>query len=427
MNDDRDAIEKTLELGWELIEAQPTHPKVAELAARVIAAQPERSSAMLLLGLHHEACERYDDAKRLYLQVAGRRDNQFSSAASALRHVSFAMRDFDEALRWARVVLEEDQENWDDWMELASALAETGQVEEAWPAMDDAVVMCARNEPDRLPTALAKRAGYLLASFAPIERFIPAAEEAMRANVASPEVGLMLGWSYLVQYRFEDTEQLALRLLRENPTEELFLSLLQTARTVQNIVDNAAEEGITLDDVRRSGMLETSWQHLREQSIGVDLASALAALDEVMPAEVRATLAPPADPEKAEEAGAIAGETLLIWHDGQPQGSGAVWGLAEPFRLLSLDEVIALQDAIEADQAAYPEWPENDVQEPVMTDDAGAYLVVAAFGAVVRRQAGHPDVPVASTMAGWVWERVEQYGGVDPRPAILKDPSPKTA
>lgn len=202
---------------------------------------------------------------------------------------------------------------------------------------------------------------------------------------------------------------------------------MQTARTVQNIVDNAAEEGITLDDVRRSGMLETSWQHLREQSIGVDLASALAALDEVMPAEVRATLAPPADPEKAEEAGAIAGETLLIWHDGQPQGSGAVWGLAEPFRLLSLDEVIALQDAIEADQAAYPEWPENDVQEPVMTDDAGAYLVVAAFGAVVRRQAGHPDVPVASTMAGWVWERVEQYGGVDPRPAILKDPSPKTA
>ncbi|KRF20628.1 hypothetical protein ASG90_18850 [Nocardioides sp. Soil797] len=420
LDNQRDAIEHNLDLGWELLSAQPTHPKVGELAAQVIAAQPERSSASLLLGLHLEASGRLEEAKRVFLQVAGRRDNHFVTAAQCLRHVSFGLRDHAEALRWADVAIKEEPESWGNVMELGSAMAENGDLDHAWQRLDDAVAMCARTSPDDLPVALAQRAGYLLSNFAPLERFMPAAEEAIRADAASPWVALMLGWSYLVQYRFDEAEELTLRILRIDPTEELFQTLLETTRTVRGVVDDAAEEGITIDDIRRSGVLETTWRLLRERELGIDLDSALVALEEVLPAEVRATLSPPASPEQTEEAGALAGESLALWHDGQRPGVGDTWGLGGPFRLMTAAEMIALEDAIDADASAYPGWPENDVREAVMTDDAGDYLVVVSFGAVVKRRAGQPDEPLAPSMGDWVWAQVARFGGADQRPASLR-------
>ncbi|MBB4906082.1 tetratricopeptide repeat protein [Actinophytocola algeriensis] len=421
--DDTDAVERTLDLAWELLGAQPAHPKVAELALQVLAAQPERSSASLLLGYHREARGEADEARRLYLQVAGRRDRQFISAARALRRLAFAEHDHPGALRWAHTVLAEDHEDWDDWMELGSVLARCGEHEDGWRQLDEAVALCSRTAPDDLPKALGKRAEYLLGSLAPPDRFVPAAEEAVRADAANSWVALLLGWAYLVQYRFTDAEQLGLRLLRENPTEDLLQNLVETARTMLGIVENAHAKDITLEDIRRTGLIEMAWQQLRDQVLGTDLDSALAALDDVLPADLRATLrpgAPISDETESDKIGSIAAEDLVAWHDGQQPGSGAAWGLAEPFRLMSTAEIIAMSTEIEADQAAHPDWPENEIWEQVMTDDAGAYLVVVAFGALVKRRPGHPDEPVAASMADWIWDRVAGFGGPDPRPAPRK-------
>jgi len=417
---DDDAVERNLDLAWELFGAQPTHPKVAELALQVLAVQPERSSVSLLLGNHREFCGEVDEARRLYLRVAGRRDNQFVNAARALRHLASVQHDHPEALRWARAVLGEEHEGWDDWMELGSAQALCGEHEDGWRQLDEAVALCSRTAPDELPDALGKRAAYLLGSFAPPDRFVPAAEAAVRADAANSWVALMLGWAYLVQYRFADAEQLGLRLLREDPTEELLQNLVGTARTMLQVVENAHAQDISLEDIRRTGVIELAWRQLRDRMLGTDLASALAALDDVMPADLRATLRPGAslsDEPESDRIGSIAAEDLVAWHDGQRPGSGAAWGLAEPFRLMSAAEIIAMCAGIEADPAAHPDWPENEAWEQVMTDDAGAYLVIVAFGALVKRRPGHPDEPVAASMADWLWDRVADFGGQDPRPA----------
>ncbi|CCH29524.1 tetratricopeptide repeat protein [Actinosynnema sp. NPDC047251] len=426
---DDDAVERSLDLAWELFAAQPTHPKVAELALRVLTAQPERSSVSLLLANHREVCGQAGEARRLYLQVAGRRDHQFINAARALRHLALAEHDHPEALRWARAVLGEDQEGWGDWMELGFAQACCGEHEDGWRQLDEAVALCARTTPDQLPTALGQRAVHLLGSFAPPDRFVPAAEEAVRADAANSWVALMLGWSYLVQYRFADAEQLGLRLLRENPTEDLLQGLVGTARTMLRIVENAQAQDITLEDIRRTGAIESAWRQLRDQLLGTDLASALAALDDVMPADLRATLRPGvsiSDLPDSDKLGSEVAEELAAWHDGQQPGSGAAWGLAESFRLMSAAEIIAMSTGIEADPAAHPDWPENEVWEQVMTDEAGAYLVVVAHGALVKRRPGHPDEPVAESMADWIWDRVADFGGRDPRPAPRRTEAPPT-
>ncbi|AXB44626.1 tetratricopeptide repeat protein [Amycolatopsis albispora] len=418
------AVERDLDLAWELLGAQPTHPKVAELAVRVLAAEPERNSALMALGNHRHARGELDEARRLFLQVAGRRDNWFTMAARSLRLLEQAEKNHDEALRWARVVLGEDHEDWHDWMELGDIQARSGEYEAGWRQLDEAVALCSRTAPDDLPKALEKRAEYLLASLAPPERFAAAAEEAIRADAANSWVGVLLGWAYLAQYRFDDAEQLGLRLLRENPTEDLLHSLVDTARTMQEILKKASDDDITLDDLRRTGALELAWQQLRDQKLGIDLTSALAALDDVLPDDLRATLRPGAELGEGEKVGSLAAQDLVTWHDGQEPGTGALWGLAEPFRLMSAAEILAMDAEIEADQEAHPDWPENEVWEQVMTDDAGAYLVAVAFGALVKRRPGQPDEPVAASMADWIWDRVAAFGGRDPRPAPRKPEQP---
>jgi tetratricopeptide (TPR) repeat protein len=417
--DDSDAAERDLDLAWELFSAQPTHPRVAELAVRVIAAQPGRSTPVLLLASHREFCGDIDAARRLFLQVIGRRDGQFINAARGLRRLAFDEHDHAEALRWARTVLAEEHEDWADWMELGAAQASGGDHEKGWHQLDEAVALCSRTAPDNLPKALGKRAEYLLGSCAPPERFAPAAEEAIRADAADSWVAMLLGWAYLAQYRFDDAEKLGLRLLRENPTDDLLQSLVGTARTMLGIVEKARGDDITLADIRATGAMELAWQQIRDQKLGIDLASALTALDAVLPAGLRATLRPgaTADDLAGEKVGSMVAQDLVAWHNGQPPGSGASWGLAEPFRLLSAAEIIAMDAAIDADPAAHPDWPENEIWDQVMTDDAGAYLVAVAFGTLVKRRPGQPDEPVAASMADWVWDRVAGFGGQDPRPA----------
>ncbi|UMP01356.1 tetratricopeptide repeat protein [Amycolatopsis sp. EV170708-02-1] len=423
-----DTVERDLDLAWELLDAQPTHPRVAELAARVLAAQPERSSASMVLAYHRESLGDTDEARRLYLRVAGRRDSQFIWAARALRHLESADHNHDEALRWARTVLGQNHDDWDDWMKLGSVQALSGAHEEGWRQLDEAVALCARTAPDALPKALAKRAEYLLESLAPPERFAPAAEEAIRVNAADSWVAMLLGYAYLAQYRFDDAEQLGLRLLREDPTDDLLQSLVETARTMLRIVEKARGDDISLADIQGTGVLEMAWQQIRDQKLGVDLASALAALDAVMPDELRATLRPGATSGDLaagdDKVGSMVARDLLTWHDGQPPGSGAAWGWTESFRLLSAAEILAMDAEIEADRAAHPGWPENELWEQVMTDDAGTYLVAVAFGALVKRRPGQPDEPVAGSMADWIWDRVAAFGGRDPRPAPLKAEEP---
>lgn len=425
---DTDSVERTLDLAWELLEAQPTHPKIPELALQVLAAQPERSSATMVLAYHRESCGDPDEARRLYVGITARRDSQFIWAARSLRRLAFAEHDHAEALRWAHTVLAETQEDWDDWMKLGSAQALAGEHEDGWRQLDEAVALCARTAPGALPKALGRRAEYLLESLAPPERFIAAAEEAIRVDAADSWIAMMLGWSYLVQYRFDDAEQLGLRLLREDPTDDLAQSLVGSAREMLRIVDKAQAQDISLDDIRGTGTIELAWRQLRDQKLGIDLASALAALDAVLPADLRAALRPGisvGDLAEGDKVGSMVAEDMVSWHDGQRPGSGALWGLDEPFRLMSAAEIIAMDAAIDADQAGHPEWPENELWEQVMTDDDGAYLVAVAFGALVKRRPGVPDEPVAESMADWIWDRVAGFGGRDPRPAPLKtDPLP---
>ncbi|MFJ4101446.1 tetratricopeptide repeat protein [Amycolatopsis japonica] len=425
---DTDSVARTLDLAWELLEAQPTHPKIPELALQVLAAQPERSSASMVLAYHRESLGDTDEARRLYVGITARRDSQFIWAARSLRRLAFAEHDHAEALRWAHTVLAETHEDWDDWMKLGSAQALSGEHEDGWRQLDEAVALCARTAPGALPKALGRRAEYLLESLAPPERFIAAAEEAIRVDAADSWIAMMLGWSYLVQYRFDDAEQLGLRLLREDPTDDLAQSLVGSAREMLRIVDKAQAQDISLDDIRGTGTIELAWRQLRDQKLGIDLASALAALDAVLPADLRAALRPGVsvgDLAEGDKVGSMVAEDMVSWHDGQQPGSGALWGLDEPFRLMSAAEIIAMDAAIDADQAGHPEWPENELWEQVMTDDDGAYLVAVAFGALVKRRPGAPDEPVAESMADWIWDRVAGFGGRDPRPAPLKtDPLP---
>ncbi|MEV6964821.1 tetratricopeptide repeat protein [Hamadaea sp. NPDC051192] len=420
--DDREAVERDLDLAWELFGAQPTHPRIAELALRVLAAQPERSTPLLLLASHREFCGDVEEARRLFLQVAGRRDGQFINAARGLRRVASGEHEHAEALRWARTVLGEEHENWDDWMELGAAQARAGEHEKGWHQLDEAVALCARTEPDDLPKALRRRARYLLESLAPPERFAPAAEAAVRADATDPGIAMLLGWAYLAQYRYDDAEELGLRLLREDPTDDLLQSLVRTARTMQGIVEKARGQDISLADIQGTGAIEMAWQQLRDQRLGIDLPSALAALDAVLPAGLRDTLRPGASPADlaGNKVGSMVAKNLVSWHDGQQPGSGAVWELAEPFRLMSAAEILAMDAEIEADQAAHPDWPANEMWEQVMTDDAGSYLVAVAFGALVKRRPGQPDEPVAASVADWVWDRVAGFGGLDPRPTPRK-------
>lgn len=412
MNNEMTYTDRDRELAWDLFDAQPTNPKIEELAYRVLANEPWRTGMVILLADHYAARRRTDDARQKYEEVMGRRDQYFANAVAALRDLELGARNHARALELAIIAVEEDHEFWFNHMQLGHAMAVCGDFEAGWDLMDDAVAMCGRTDPDMLGTALAAQITRLAEGFAPPERQIPIARAAMEADPANVWAAEMLGWSFLLQYRFDDAEELARRLLREDPQNELMQTLLALTHKFRTIVH---ENELPPEKVRAAGLIESAWRHQNDMERGLDLESALDALEKVIPDAVRETLRKPADPDETANL-TRALQTVTRWHDGQASGTGAVWGLDEPFRLMTVAELTELDTAIDADPAGFPEWPEDEMWDQVMTDDHGAYLAIVAYGRLVRRSRGEDDVVIADSLADWVWDRVAAFGGRDPRP-----------
>lgn len=410
---EREAIERDRDLAWELYEAQPEHPRIAELTRGVLSRAPELTGMIILLAMHREACGEVELARRLLQDLIGRRDRQLLNALRRLRDLEQSDQNYAEALRLADIVLREDPEaTWVDLMDRGSALASVEHLEEGWRQIDDAVATCARTDPDRYPDALGQRATRLLATGAPPERFLPAAEEAVAADPSEPLLATTLAYAYLYDYRPDRAAELLGRVLREDPTDGVAQGGMIVAR---GFLDPIERGDATIEDFRAVGMGEMAWRRMRDVIFGTGLDEALAALDAVLPADLAASLRPPLDPAAARESGGE--ETLLAWHDGQEPGTGARWGTDEPFRLMSAREVGEMDDAIELDPAAWPQWDsEGEYYTQVLTDDAGAYLIEGWGGRLYRRGPGTADVEVALSLADWLWGRVAAFGGDDRRP-----------
>lgn len=412
MSDELTYTDRDRTLAWDLYDAQPTNPKIEELAYRVLADEPWRTGMVILLADHYSARRRVDEARQKYEEVMGRRDQFFANAAAGLRDLELGQRNHARALELAITAVEEDTELWFNHMQLGNAMAACGDFEAGWDLMDDAVAMCGRTMPDMLGTALAAQITRLAEGFAPPERQIPIARAAIEADPANVWAAEMLGWSYLLQYRFDDAEDLARRLLREDPQNELMHTLLSLANKFRRIIE---ENDVPPEKMRAAGFVESAWRHQLDMERGLDLESALDALEAVLPDAVRATLRGPADPDETANLTRPL-RTLVRWHDGQEPGTGAVWGLEESFRLMTAAELDELDAAIDADADAFPEWPEDEMWDQVLTDDDGAYLAIVAFGRLVRRSGDRDDVVIAESLADWVWDRVAAFGGHDPRP-----------
>jgi tetratricopeptide (TPR) repeat protein len=402
------------ELAWELLDAQPDNPRIAELAHRVLSEEPWRTGIMLLLGNHYDACGRTAEARRIYQDACGRGDKYFPMAIAELRDLEFSERNYAEGLRHARTAVEADPESWHNHMQVGYGLATVGEFDEGWDMIARSVQMCAQTDPDQYADALAAQTILLADTYAPPWRQIPSADAAMRANPANSWAIEMLGWALILEYRFAEAEDVALRTLREDPTNDFAATIAGLAKQLRSIIDDS-EFG--LDDIRRAGTIEMAWKGLRDQHLGIDLASALAALEEVMPPEVRATFRPPLTPEQAEERPG-SDDTVTTWHDGQLPGTGAVWGLGASFRFMSSEEIEAMDEQIEAKQQDWPRWPQNERWDQYLTDDAGGYVIAVEFDRFVLRMPGvDEDIPIADSPADWVWDRVVAFGGHDPRPA----------
>ncbi|WP_229051474.1 hypothetical protein [Aeromicrobium sp. Leaf350] len=422
--DEMDPLERDVELAWELFEVQPSHPEVGRLASRVLAQQPGRNGIRMLLAMHRQQCGDADEARRLLLDILGQRDQYFVNAARTLRDLEQHENQFVEARRWAEVVLQEDQEGWHDLMELGVASAMSGDMERGWQMLDEAVAQCARTEESELRYALAGRAIYLFQSFAPSERFIVAAEEAIRADPSSDTVVGPLMWAYVHQGRFDDAQELALRTLRQDPMDGLAGGVITMLRELREVT---AKQDITMADLHQAGAVEAVWVQMRDQILGIDLQAALAALDEVLPDDLRAALRPPLDEEAARESG---GESdVLAWHDGQEPGTGALWQTGGDFRLMSAAEIGAMDDAVEADPVAWSQWTQESLDDyyvQILTDDADGYIITTMHEVVLRRQ-GSEDVVIAPSLSGWFWDRVRAFGGRDPRPLSQREEAAQPA
>lgn len=400
-------------LAWELYDAQPEHPRIAELAQRALARQPHVTGMMILLALHRDACGDTEEARRLLRELMGRRDPQYLNAVRNLRDLEYADKDYAEALRLTEVVLREDPEaDWTEHLEFGAATVFVRSPEEGWRLIDEAVDLAARTDPDWYHDALGQRAVRFLATGAPPERFLPAAEAAIEADPTDWTLTLALAYAYLFDYRPERAEELLRRVLREDPTDAAAQGGMTVAR---GFLDPIERGDTTIDELRELRMGEIAWRMWRDQMFGTGLDRALAALDAVLPADLAGSLRPPLDPVAARES---TGDTeLLAWHDGQDPGAGVRWGCDEPFRLMSSAEIDAMEHAIEGSPGDWPQWDaENEYFKLIATDDADAYLFAGAGGVLHRRSAKQEDREVAPSLADWVWDRVAAFGGADARP-----------
>ena len=155
---ERSPIEHDRDVAWELYDAQPTHPRIAELAQSVLSREPAFTGMINLLALHREACGEIAEARRLLQGLMGRRDHQFLNAVKSLRDLEQAEGNFAEALRLTEIVLREDPEaSWLEQMELGAALAYTGQRERSIQLFDEAVRSAAQLGSEEHALALGQR------------------------------------------------------------------------------------------------------------------------------------------------------------------------------------------------------------------------------------------------------------------------------
>ncbi|RGE20746.1 tetratricopeptide repeat protein [Leucobacter sp. wl10] len=409
---ERAAIERDRDLAWELYDVRPEHPRIPELAQSVLAREPTFTGMIILTALHREACGEVEEARRLLQDLMGRRDRQYLNVLKKLRDLEFSDENYAEALRLAEMVLREHPEaDWMDRMDYGSALIFTGDPGGGWRVIDEAVESTARVDPEQYAMALGQRATRLLASGAPPERFLPAAEEALAADPSDPILATTLAYAYLYHYRAEEAEGLFRRVLREDPTDEVAQGGMIVARAFLDPIERGVR---TMDDHRRAGTGEMAWRTLRDQMFGTGLVEALVALDAVMPEALAASLRPPLDRETARDSG---GEwRVLAWHDGQEPGTGALWGAGDSFRLMTAAEIGEMDEAIERDRGAWSQWDEEEYYTQIFTDDAGAYLIEGRGGRLIRRARGEADREVAPSLADRLWDRVVALGGEDPRP-----------
>lgn len=410
---EREAIEHDRDLAWELYEFQPQHPRIPQLAMSVLAREPRFTGMIILLSMHRQACGEVDEARRLLRELLGRRDRQYLGALRRLRDLEGSEGDFDEAMRLGELVLREDPEaDWFDRLDYGSSVAVAADAERGWALIDDAVAVAGRTAPEAYAGALGLRAVQFLSTGAPPQRFLAAAQQAIEADPSETTLSTALAYAYLYDYRPEEAAELLSRVLREDPTDEVAQGGMIVARA---FLDPIARGAGTMDDLRRAGMGEIAWRMLRDKLFDAGLADALAALEPLLPEDLGASLRPPLDREAARASGGD--DVVLSWHDGQVTGSGGLWQDGRDFRLMSAAEVGAMDEAIERDPSAWPQWDaERDYYTQLFTDDAGSYLIEGPGGRLIRRTPGGDDEEVAASLTDWLWDRVVAFGGGDARP-----------
>ncbi|MGK9146120.1 tetratricopeptide repeat protein [Plantibacter flavus] len=410
---ERAAIEHDRDLAWELFDARPQHPQIPQLTQSVLARAPQFTGMIILLAMHRRACGEVDEARRLLHDLLGRRDRQYLGALRTLRDLELAVLDYPEALRLAELVLREDPDaDWLDRMELASATAMAVDPETGWAMLDDAVEFCGRTEPDRSAGALGQRSLRFLSLGAPPMRFLEATQQAIEADPSETLLATALAYAYLFDYRPEEAKELLLRVLRQDPTDEVAQGGMIVARAFLDPI----ERGVgTMQDLRNGGMGEIAWRILRDTLFGTGTREALEALETVMPDGLARSLRPGLDREAARASGGD--DKLLEWRDGQIAGSGGLWGDGTAFRLMTGREIRDMDQSMEEHPEDWLQWDgEHEYFTQLLTDDAGAYLFEGAGGRLIRRAPGVADQDVAPSFADWLWDRVAAFGGDDARP-----------
>lgn len=407
------AIERDRALAFELFEVQPENPQVANLAASVLARDPDQTDMLVLLADYRRNLEEYDEARTLLHQAIGRQDEELDDALRSLRSVEYRTGNNAEAKRVAEMLVEGRAEpRWTDVAMLAVTVTFAESPQRGWAAFDEAIELAARTDPESYADALVFRATFLHESGAPVDVFLPAAELAIAADPTQDLLAVLLATAYLYELRPREADVLLKRVLRGNPTDEFALGTLRTTRTM---IDPVERGEVTEAEMHEVGVGEFVWRYTRELMYDVGVKRALEALEAVMPADLAASLRPGVSAAEAREGG---GDTdVLQWRDGQHEGAGDVWGIGESWRLLTNADIAQMDAEIET----HPErWPLLNEDAPtyitqLFIDGDGNYILTARGGRLVRRTAAG-DEELAPSLAEWFWERVRAFGGHDRRP-----------
>ncbi|GAA2541860.1 hypothetical protein GCM10009860_23430 [Microbacterium mitrae] len=412
---ERRAIERDRDLAWELVEVQPENPRIAQLVGSVLQRAPGFVSMHLVLGRHREAIGDIPGARAAYATLISSSSGSVSAALASLRDLERREGNLTEALRLAEQVVQREPEDWQQQMQLGVAQIWGLDPETGFDQLDRAVAHCAVVDARAYPDVLARRAAYLLDAGAEPARLLIAAEEAITASPANVQLSTVLAFAYAYHYRLHEARDMLLRVLRMDPTDG---AATMGMSLVQSLVKPLDSGDATIQDLRDAGLGEYMWRMLRDYLYGTDVASALAALDAVMPSGLAASLLPPAPDPRA----AAGDPEIARWHDGQIAGAGGLWHADSRLRLLSSAEIEELDSTVAAEPSAWSPFAEQDgFYGFVMTDDAGGYAGTGAGGRFVQRTADGDEQVLAENLADWLWDRVADFGGADPRPgAALK-------